>query len=65
MTGRCLHGHHIADFQRYAGGIQIIPFAGVLELHLDHIVVGISARDILEVVEAVQLAADFATTAAA
>ncbi len=65
VAGGCLHSHHVAHFERDVGRVDIEPLAGVLELHLNHIVVGITAGDILEVVEAVELAADGGATSTA
>lgn len=65
VAGSCLHSHHIADFKGQTGTVHVKALAGVLELHLYHIVVGIAAGNILEIVEAMELRADVAPSAGA
>ena len=57
MAGHSLYGHKVAGTQRQVGGIAVIAFARILELHLYNVARSLVAGDIGKPVEAVQFAA--------
>ncbi len=52
----CLHCHHVANLKRQVHAVAVVAFAGVLELHLDHVKHIFLARHIGEPVVAVKFA---------
>jgi len=64
MARLSLDGHNVADFEGNLAGVEVIALAGVLEIHLHHVVVGITAGDILPVVITVELPSQVTATGA-
>ena len=57
MTRIGFNSHHVADFERYVERIFVESFSRIFELDLDHVVVGITARDILKPVVTMEFSA--------
>ncbi len=62
VARRGLDSHHVADGQVNVGRVLVIPFSGILELDLDHVIVGIATGNVGQIVEAVQLASGAVAT---
>ena len=65
MSGLGLYGHHVAYLEWQRGSVAVEALAGILELHLHDVVVGIAAGDVPQPVVALQVATRSGTHVAA
>ncbi len=65
MAGGGFYRNHVANGELQFGGIEVVTLTSVLEDNFNHVVVSITAGDVLQIVVALELTTDGAVAATA